>query len=110
MPDILSIFDDLEDGPNSALTNLASGLSDHAAEILARRDVATDLRLAANALHRFATFKFRIAHIATRVESAVETAAARAADWDNLIVALNDTGRELRDAVADAERDAGESA
>jgi hypothetical protein len=105
-----------ENDPNpifaySALTNLASRLSDHAAEILARRDVATDLRLATNALHRFATFKFRIAHIATRVDSAVATAAIKSApDWDNLIAALNDTGRELRDAVADAERDVGESA
>jgi hypothetical protein len=65
---------------------IGARLFDHADAITnaARRDVATDLRLAARACDKFASLRFEAAEITAKTKDP-------------------DTARELRDALADAE-------
>jgi hypothetical protein len=74
------------------LTAIAGRLSRHSDDIVnvARLDIADDLRMAARMAHRFASLKFRVLEVA---EAALHQDGA----------AIH---RDLKDAVADSERDA----
>jgi hypothetical protein len=87
------------------LTALAASLTNHADQVLARKDAERDMRHAAEACHRLATFRFAVGEIVTSIDAIVASRGLEAQPGgDAYIRDLNDVGRKLRDALATAER------